>query len=38
MQAGTLLRLRLDQVRLQHIGEKAVIAVPAALKSEAKRS
>ncbi len=31
MQAGYLLRLRLHQVRLQHIGEKVVIAIPLAL-------
>src|SRR3972149_6365127 len=31
MQAGYLLRLRLYQVRLQHIGEKVMIAIPLAL-------
>ena len=31
MQAGYLLWLRLYQVRLQHIGEQVMIAVPLAL-------
>ena len=31
MQAGYLLRLRLYQVRLKHIGEKVMIAIPLAL-------
>ena len=31
MQARYLLRLRLHQVRLQHIGEKVMITIPLAL-------